>query len=203
MATRGVQHMTRMVFFVFLVPLLVLVMIYPFFSVRSYFDSLRTYKGLYGLTWLMEEYPDDYNAILWLKTEISNKQEAISKDGNVSRITYHASLPVIVEADGDSYTDYARFSAFTGLPTIVGWPVHEWLWRGSYDVVAPRREDVRKIYESDDVEETRKLLETYHVQYIVVGVLERKKYPSLREDKIALIGKRVFTSGETAIYSVY
>jgi uncharacterized membrane protein len=132
---------------------------------------------------MMEQYPSDYASIMWLKSQSSSS--------------------VIVEADGDSYTDYARFSAFTGLPTIVGWPVHEWLWRGSYDVVAPRREEVRQIYESDDPDITREILGKYKVQYVVVGVLERQKYTSLREDKIALLGERVFSEGETNIYKMY
>ena len=37
---------------------------------------------------------------------------------------------VVLEANGDSYSDYERVSAMTGLPTVLGWYVHEWLWRG-------------------------------------------------------------------------
>jgi len=65
--------------------------------------------------------------------------------------------PVIVEAQGDSYTDYARISANTGLPTILGWTVHEWLWRGDYSVPAARIDDVRAIYE-DGLQTTINLL---------------------------------------------
>jgi len=176
-------------FVLFLVPQLFLVCIFPYFSIRSYFDNLRTYKGLYGLTWLMEEYPDDYAGIVWLKTNASMRQGV-----NAS--------PVIIEADGDSYTDASRFSTFTGFPTIVGWAVHEWLWRGSYDAVAPRREEVRLVYESDDPDRTRDILTKYAVRYIIVGKPERQKYLSLREDKIAGLGELVFTQGQTKIYKV-
>jgi len=51
--------------------------------------------------------------------------------------------PTILEAQGDSYTDYGRVSVNTGLPTVMGWTVHEWFWRNSYDIVAPRIEDVK------------------------------------------------------------
>ncbi len=172
----------RMVFIVLLVPQLVLVVIYPTFSVRSYFGGFKTYEGLYGLTWLMREYPDDYQAILWL-------QQHSSTDGTT-----------LVEADGDSYTDYERFSVFTGIPTTVGWAVHEWLWRGSYDVVSPRREDVRKIYESEDVEETRGILERYNVRYIVVGTLERQKFPVMAEWKFEQLARVAYQQNETVIY---
>jgi uncharacterized membrane protein len=182
------KRFTRIVFFTFLTPLLFLVIIYPYFSVRSYFGELKTYQGLYGLSWLANQYPDDYVALQWLQSQFQLSQSS--------------SPPVIVEADGDSYTDYARISAFTGFPAVVGWPVHEWLWRGSYDVVAPRREEVRTIYESDDIEKTREILAKYNVRYIVVGALERQKYQSLRENKLKMLGSWVFFHGQTNIYLV-
>ena len=165
-----------------LIPLLFLVSIYPFFSVRSYFGGLKNYEGVYGLSWLEREYPDDFAAIQWLKDQKNPS--------------------VLVEADGDSYTDYQRFSTFTGIPTVVGWAVHEWLWRGSYDVVSPRREDVRRIYESEDLTETKELLNQYNVRYIIVGILERQKFTKLVEDKFTILGQEVLRSGETVIYEI-
>lgn len=181
-------HVYRKIFLLLLAPQLFLVSIYPIFSVRSYFDSLRTYKGLDGHMWFVEQYPDDYLALQWLK---KNVHGSATQD-----------LPVIVEADGDSYTDYARFSAYSGLPTIIGWPVHEWLWRGSYDVVAPRREDVRLIYESENKEETQDILDKHKVSYIIIGALEREKFQYLNQEKIAQMSTLVFTSGDTQIYQV-
>ena len=178
------------VFLLLLLPQLFLVSIYPIFSVRSYFNSLLTYKGLDGIQWIAEQYPDDYAGILWLKGQLS--MEIPTAD----------SLPVIVEADGDSYTDHARYSAFTGVPTVIGWPVHEWLWRGSYDVVAPRREEVRVIYESDSYEETREILQKYGVKYIVVGGMEREKFTQLNITKLEDMGRPAFTIGELTIYEI-
>lgn len=180
-----VKLLRSKIFLLLLIPQLFLVSIYPIFSVRSYFNSLQVYDGLDGLVWLKNQYPDDWEGIRWL-----NQQQKYM-------------LPVIVEADGDSYTDYARISAFTGLPTIIGWPVHEWLWRGTYDVVAPRREEVREIYESEDIERTQSILETYGVTYVVVGELEREKYTALREEKFAVLGTPVFTHGKTVIYKIF
>ena len=177
----------KKIFFLFLIPQLFLVSIYPIFSVRSYFNSLRHYEGIFGMAWFQKQYPDDWAAIQWL---------------NLRSTTYDLP-PVIVEADGDSYTDYDRFSAFTGLPTVIGWAVHEWLWRGSYDVVAPRREEVRKIYESEDLAETKEILTKYTVQYVIVGTLEREKFKELQERKFGELGERVFTRGQTAIYRVH
>lgn len=177
-----VTHIRKKLFLFLLLPQLFLVSTFPMFAIRSYFGGLKKYEGIEGLGWLRREYPADWAAIAWLK----------SREGGV-----------IVEADGDSYTDYARFSAFTGMPTVIGWPVHEWLWRGSYDVVAPRREDVRLIYESPDPDLTREILARYSVRFIIVGKLEREKYKNLNEKKIGELGREVFRQAETVIYETY
>ena len=188
-------------FMVGALPLLFLVVIYPTFSVRSYFDSLKNYKSIDGVGWLRDEYPDDFAAITWLNQEIAVKQQG-SPTSLKLRGTTMTDNPVIVEADGDSYTDYERFSAFTGVPTIVGWSVHEWLWRGSYDVVAPKKTEVATIYESEDVSATRQILKKYGVTYIIVGTLEYQKYPTLSLEKMDTLGKLVFVKREYANISI-
>lgn len=178
-----VKLFRKKLFFLLLIPQLFLISIFPIFSVRSYFDSLRNYESVFGMGWFERQYPDDWAGIVWLNQRTNGS-------------------PVIVEADGDSYTDYDRVSAFTGLPTIVGWPVHEWLWRGSYDVVAPRRAEVGEIYESKDIVLTNAILAKYHVTYIFVGYFERQKFKNLQEDKLLKIATPVFAQGETIIYRV-
>lgn len=176
----------RGVFLLLLVPQLFLVSIYPYFSVRSYFGELRSYVGLDGLSWLRDQYPDDYDVVLWFRSEVAGQQ----RDA------------VVLEADGDSYTDYNRISAFTGIPTVIGWAVHEWLWRGSYDVVAPRREDVRLIYEEADADTTRSLLRRYGVTHIVIGGIEREKYPNMDVGKLESLGKAVFSRPTLTVVEV-
>src|SRR5260221_137951 len=163
--------------------LLVLVSIYPYFAIGSYYDNLKTYYGLDGTTYLSRLYPDDYRAILWINSHISSQ-------------------PIMLEAPGDSYTDYERISANTGLPTVLGWSVHEWLWHGTYDIVPPRANDVQIIYETRDIETTKTLLHKYHISYIYIGELERQKYGHLSEDKFKILGQVVFRSGVTTIYQL-
>ncbi len=80
--------------------------------------------------------------------------------------------------------------------------MHEWLWRGSYDVVAPRREEVRLIYESENLKETREILRRYNVGYVVVGSLERQKFQNLVEWKFSELGSEAFRSSDTVIYQI-
>ncbi len=110
--------------------------------------------------------------------------------------------PVILEAQGDSYTDYARISANTGLPTVLGWTVHEWLWRGSYDVPAPRIAEVKNVYESKDVSQTKNILKKYKVEYVYIGDLEREKYQDINESKFDKLGKIVFKSNSSKLYKL-
>jgi len=170
-----------------------LVAIYPYFAINSYYNGLRRYEGLYGLNWLLTQYPDDYKAIIWLRQN-TKCTDVLGQQCN--------NQPVIVEANGDSYTDYARVSAYTGLPTIVGWPVHEWLWRGSYDEAGRRIPEVAKVYESKDEKETMAIIKKYNVEYIFLGSLEREKYKNIDDDKLEKMGKVVFQSGNTKVYKV-
>ncbi len=199
-----VRFVRKKLFLVFLLPQLFLVSIYPIFSVRSYFNSLRDYKGIYGLTWLQDEYPDDYAAIQWLNNETRDMRQETCENKILGfyPVACRLSPVAIVEADGDSYTDYNHFSAFTGMPTIVGWAVHEWLWRGGYEFVAPRREEVRLIYESGNPQQIRAILAKYNVRFILVGNLERQKFTNLKEDSFSIIGKPVFTYRTTVVYEI-
>ena len=139
--------------------LLFFVLIYPVFAINGYYADLKFYKGLDGTAYLVNLYPGDYNLINWMNKNIKGQ-------------------PVILEANGDSYTDYARISANTGLPTVIGWPVHEWLWRGSYDVVAPRIADVQTLYTTQDIKLDKKLIKKYKIEYVVYWHFRKTKISS-------------------------
>ena len=141
------------------------------------------YRGLDGLAFLKAKDAGDYAAALWLRDR-EPRQVAI------------------LEAYGDSYSDHGRISMATGLPTVQGWYVHEWLWRGDPQVPRDREGEVRRVYESPGSPEARKVLDRYGIRYIVVGEIERKKFPTLDEAGLEALGKQVFSSGKTRIIQV-
>ncbi len=155
---------------------------YISYAIKGYYGELKPerYKGLYGLNFL-ESNKDDYEAILWLKENVKKQS-------------------VILEAVGDSYTMFNRVSSMTGLPTVEGWIVHEWLWRGGYDGPSARQADVKLIYEGEDEGVAKYLLKKYQVEYVFLGELEEEKYPGLVKERFAKLGEEVFSSGETKIY---
>ncbi len=177
------SKVANVLFYLATFALLLTIFTYPFYAINSYYGDLKTYKGLDGIAYLKTKYPDDYEAINWLNQNVVGQ-------------------PVALEAQGDSYTDYERISANTGLPTILGWTVHEWLWHGTYDVPAPRIEEVKMVYENPDITLTKNVLKKYKVQYVIVGNLEREKYPNLDESKFGKLGNMVFQQGSIKIYKV-
>lgn len=163
---------------------------YPYFAIKSYY-GLKDYKGLWGLNFLKTTYPDNLKAIEWINENIKGQ-------------------PVILEAAGDSYTTFNQVSSATGLPTVQGWIVHEWLWRGSYDLPAARQTDVQKVYnllsqknpKKPEIDEAISILQKYNVKYIFVGDKEYEKFPDIQQNNFYLINsKLVVAFGKTKIYS--
>lgn len=172
-----------LVFFVSCLLLLYMVLTYPIFAINSFYDNLSNYKGINGTNYIKKLYPEDYELITFINKNIKGS-------------------PVILEANGDSYTDYARISANTGLPTVIGWPVHEWLWRGSYDIVSPRITDVSNLYTISDIQMAKKLIKKYKIYYAVFSSLEKQKYPNITEYNIQKLGKIIFQKGNTKLYKI-
>lgn len=162
--------------------LLILILIYPYFAVNSYFGELKDYKGLNGLSYLKTIHADDVSAILWIQKNING-------------------MPTLLEAQGDSYTDYGRISSNTGIPTVLGWTVHEWLWRGSYSYPQSRLDDVRALYE-DEIIKTKTLIKKYDIKFVYIGELERTKYLNLNEEKFNSLGKIIYQKNQTRIYQI-
>ncbi|MBI3781907.1 MAG: hypothetical protein HY270_00745 [Deltaproteobacteria bacterium] len=142
------------------------------------------YRGLAstldGNEYMLHEHADDYAAIEWIRHNVSD-------------------LPVILEASGNPYSYYARFSSNTGLPTVMGWANHEGLWRSHEDAVGKRQQEVTRIYNAPNLDEVNDLLDRYKVKYIAVGEVERKDYRSAGLEKFQKL-KVAFARGGTTIY---
>jgi uncharacterized membrane protein len=160
-------------------------LIYPYFAIKSYRDSHSEFKywGLRGTDYLQEQFPDNLAVINWINTNVTGQ-------------------PHLVEAVGDSYTKFNQVSSATGLPTVVGWLVHEWLWRGGYDGPGSRSTEVATIYESTDPVKVKDLLFKYSVKYILVGDQEREKYPKLSEEKFSSFSRVIFQSNDTRLWQL-
>ena len=150
-------------------------LLFPAQAFTSYYGNFDEYKGLNGEVWMKEAMSDYYEAALFLRKNNGGKN--------------------MVEAVGDSYSEFNAVSVFSGVPTVLGWRVHEWLWRGGYEVVGQRDEEVKMIYEGERAEKMRVILDKYQVGWILVGPNEKTKY-KINEIELLKLGKVVWKSGE-------
>jgi uncharacterized membrane protein len=156
--------------------------LFPAFGVTGSIASIQTREPtLDGLEFLHQIHPSEWEAIQWL-----NGIEG---------------TPVILEAADGAYTQYGRVSECTGLPTVIGWPSHEWQWRPSaFETINTRKEDVDFIYRSMDTKQANKLLNKYNVSYVYVGYLEHSKYEAKSLEKFANFMDTAFHQEEVTIY---
>ncbi len=165
-----------------------------FYPVMAFYTKANMFQGmptLDGLAYMERYHPDEYSAIQWLNQNVKG-------------------TPVIVEAIGGSFTEYARVSAHTGLPAVQGWGGHEVQWRGNARGWEEREGDVDRIYSTTDVNTAKTLLKKYGVTYVYVGRLEREtrgsdgqpKYNATALGKFATFMDTVYQQGTTSIYRV-
>ena len=156
-------------------------------AVHSWFGEVwdpSQYQGLDATTFLESDFPQDASAIRWLKENIKGS-------------------PVVLEANGDSYTGYERVSASTGLPTVLGWYVHEWLWRNDVPDLNEKSADIETIYTSADEETVKELIRRYDISYIFVGGQEQEKYgTALNDSLLQSLGSIVYEDDMTGTYIV-
>lgn len=152
-------------------------LVYPYVAYRSYYGDWRNYQGLYGLSWFERKYPEDFLIVQYLLAQESKQVH-------------------IVEAVGESYSEFGRIASFSGMPTILGWRVHEWLWRAGWDGPGRRTGEVAHIYEQPQSALTQSYLREYQIKYIVVGSKEREAYKNLDLEGVLALGEVVFADNE-------
>ena len=153
---------------------------------------------------------------IWTKTEGFSPATGISLDGKhgfnqtiptqmaAAEWLAEAPLGVMVEAvsdTGGSYTTYNQISAFSGMPTVLGWIGHESQWRGGYQEMGTRQDDIRKLYSTQDWSKAKAIIDSYNIRYIVVGQMEFSTYV-VDEAKFQNNLHLAFQDGNTRIYEV-
>ncbi len=159
-------------------------LVYPVLSIFNKTNNFQNEPTLNGIAWIADSRPGDYAAVQWLRANAP-------KDA------------VILEAPGASYAAYqytGRMSAMTGRPTLLGWGGHQSQWRGTYEEPARREPDIERLFTSLDAQETLNLLDKYNITYVIVGSLERERYPAEALHKFDYLMDVVFEQDGTTIY---
>jgi len=178
---RSLRKLWDIAFMLGLVIVLGIALTYPALSL---FNKTNNFKPSFGYTLddfkrIQRDNPDEAAAIAWLRS---------APDG------------VVAEAVGEAYSNYARISIYTGLPTVLGWGNHEGQWRDQA-LQGARQEDIETLYTSNDWITIQDIINRYHIRYIFVGNLERTSY-RINEEKFNRFLKPVFQQGNVTIYEV-
>jgi YYY domain-containing protein len=177
-------------------------LVYPVMAYYSRADGFLSTPDLDGASNIATQNPDDWAAIQWLRQN--------------SGITPQGIPPTILEAPGSSYTYEGRISAFSGVPALLGWAVHESQWRGNYIEQGKREPDIQTIYTTKDGQLALQLLQKWDVHYVVIGNSEVNYIDQKCKDsqlnlacnlsaalrKFDTTLKPVFQQGSVTIYAV-
>jgi YYY domain-containing protein len=170
-------------------------LVYPIIASMNRTYGFRVNPELDGLAFVSRTEPADYEALRWLSENVKG-------------------TPVILEALGSDYLSFGRVSSRTGIPTVLGWPDHEWRWRGSWEpqggqpsgqdgwCPSVRCIDVERAYKTTSVDEARAILDRYSVEYVYVGGMERDSYGEEGMAKFAELGKVVYQNPKVTIYRI-
>ncbi len=167
--------------------------IYPIMATAARTANFTLSRSLDGTAYMSTDLVNqgDAQAIAWLNAHVTGDA-------------------VIVEAaQYDEYTHNGRVSAFTGLPTLIGWGGHELQWRynwlqqpGRGNLITQRLNAVAQIYTDTSEQQVLKLLHQYSVSYVYVGAAERQLYPSADLGRFATFLRMVYHSADVTIYAV-
>ncbi|MDC0358406.1 DUF2298 domain-containing protein [Oligoflexia bacterium] len=88
----------------------------------------------------------------------------------------------VLEAQGNPYSYTSHVSTLAEQPAYLGWANHMGLLLRNYDDVKLREEITKKIYTDANCETKRRVALESGIKYVVVGPLEGRQYPELKED---------------------
>ncbi len=165
-------------------------LIYPVLATTTITDNWRgatrtadnvQYATLDGMAYMQTVRAADYAAINFLNARVQGR-------------------PVIAEAVGGSYTEFARISVHTGLPTVIGWPFHEFQWRGDTAVFGGRENEIKILYQANTFDEIKPIMDKYNIRYVYVGLMEAGAYGGGGLGKFAGSMKIIYQDQGVTIY---
>jgi len=164
------------------VVVLLMGLVYP---ALAYPDKTNGFRSPWGYTldasaYLARQSPDEAAAIRWLQA---------------------AENGIVAEAVGGQYSGFARVATLSGMPTVLGWPGHEGQWRGGYEEVGNREQDIRRLFEAPDWPTSLEVIRLYRIRYIFLGDLEMRTY-AVNALKFELNLKAGFEQGSVRVFVV-
>ncbi len=168
-------------------------LVYPVLATSARTENFTLPRSLDGTAYMASDPVNtgDAPAIAWLNAHVAGD-------------------PVIAEAASyDEYTHLGRVSAFTGLPTLLGWGGHEEQWRvnwlaepGHANVIDERLAAVSTIYTNADPQAVLRVMRQYSVQLVYVGAAERSQYAGADLTRFKRFLRVVYARDGVTIYAL-
>lgn len=152
----------------------------------NYSPETQKNLSLDGKRWMRNQYPGEYELIDYMSANIKGQ-------------------PNVLEAFGESYSQFGRISTYTGLPTLGQWRGHEWIWRANANILDNRIEAINYIYTTEDAVEVKKFIDFYQVSYIVITPVERTAYPELKTTQLDTLGDVIYSDpgNQILLYKIH
>ena len=99
----------------------------------------------------------------------------------------------IAEAVGGAYTEYARISSASGVPSYLGWANHELVWRGHdvSEMTDARGVLIDRIYRSPSPQAVKLAVDEAGVDLVVIGAIERRDFDAAHLEAIRTAGEEI------------
>jgi YYY domain-containing protein len=171
----------------------------PFVQVAN--PAAHQMRGLDGIAWMGAGAPGDLAAIRWLRANAPGT-------AGIAEATFNYEY--------NTSGNHGRVSAYTGMPTIIAWPGHEYQWRGGQpDIRAqidPRQAALNELYQTTDVARAQQIMQQYGIRYVFVGTIEKGeqgrapgdtgpwRYSAQALSKFGTFMQTVFNQDDTTVY---
>jgi len=161
-----------------------------------------------GLSALAHDDPAEYALTRWVQDNTAPDAVLIEGSGRAWVLGANQQ-PVISDAPDAlnvDYTDAGSVASRTGRADPIGWYFHEIQWRGDTKANAAefsqRQSLVDSVYTDQDPANVLSVMRRFGAQYLVVGSLEKAKYPATTMPDFASFLDVAFDSGGLRVYSL-
>jgi YYY domain-containing protein len=176
-------------------------LVYPVTSLPNRTDGFAGPTAIDGLAFLAEASPGEWALLQAIRNYVPPGAVVVEATGRTWRKGNAG--PELVSANVD-YTDAGRIAARTGRPTPIGWYFHELQWRGdsqaNHRLLSARQELVDGVYLAPDAATALDRLRRLRAEYVVVGPVERSRYPA---DLMPRFGEFLVTVYDDGIVQLY
>jgi len=178
-------------------------LVYPVAALPNRTDGFAGPTAIDGLAFLAEASPGEWALVRAVQRLVPPGAVIVEATGRTWRKSDTG--PQLISANVD-YTDAGRIAARTGRPTPVGWYFHELQWRGdtprNRDLLAARQELVDGVYLAPDPATALERLRQLGASYVVVGPVERSRYPADLMPRFTDFLVTVYDDGNVQLYRV-